>query len=1452
MRKRIPILLLFCLFLSTVGKSQVFKTINVTTPGTLSTLLTENELSTVTDLTITGNIDARDFRTIRDNVLALNSLNIKDVDISAYYGTDGTDGGTSNNLANAIPGYAFYRKNTLTSITLPESATTINQWCFFSNTGITSITIPKSIKTIDGYAFQDCNRLTTLIIDDATVDIGGAAFYNCKLLSNISFGNGEVTIGNGSFSACKSLTNLTIPGSVKSFAQYAFNSCTGLKSVVIHQPSTTISENMFSDCTGLTSVIIPNTIETIGQYAFSNCTSLTGITIPNSVKTIGINSFNNCISISKIVVPDSVTEIASGVFYNCKGLKSVILPSSVSLLNTAAFAFCSALDTIKVLSYLPIPTAPYSYTSNEVFDSVDKSKCKIYIPYKSKNKYLVADQWKEFSNYIENENGVYLESTIYPIGASENSTMGFNIKSNTTWTISSDQTWIKINKLTGTNNDTITVTADANKSIGTRIAKITILDSNNIPQFLSIIQNASQKVINESSGNLNGALSNDEKKIVSNLKLTGTMDARDFKVLRDSLPLLSDLDLSDVAIEDYTGNEGTEDDSNRSYPANGIPQYAFYTNYGSFAKTSLKTISFPRLLNSIGSWSFFNCTGITEIYIPKSVNNIGSEAFSGCTGLKTINVSNRKPVLLTYGIYDNNVFKYVDTLKCILRVPYNTKQLYSTANIWKKFINMVEYPYYLFLNSDTVQINSKTGDTINFGIKSNVSWTASADSTWLKFKSATGVNNDSLILIADSNPYLIPRTTVVRINSSKLEPENITVIQEGRVVTYTITAGNLKTIIPPEIKRNITNIVLNGTMDARDFRVVRDSMPNLVKIDLSKIHISYYKGLDGTIQDSNSPGYLPVIFPANEIPAGAFKRDFSLESTKIFNSVIMPDSVTSIGNESFSGCIGITEVKISELIISIKDGAFENCSGLINFEIPKTVINLGAYVFEGCSNLTSVIINAPITSISGSLFNSCTNLSTLTIPNTITSVGEFAFYGCGSLKSLLLPAGVTSIGQCAFIDCTGLTEFTIPSSVISIGGWCFANCHSLTKIIAYGSKPSNINLGYCVFSIADGNSNPPPSSCMLVVPAGTKSSYSVADQWKDFRNINDSLVAITDPILMVDKMVDGNVNASIIKIGVLKGIKNTDLDNLTVTATAKYDNANVGVNKTITVVYTISGSASWKYPQLENYVITTGKISDYVTLNALATPAPGCEGDNLDLSYAIKTGTPTQYKITFDDTAQNAGLKNIPYTDLHSDNISDILSLPIPAKTEDGTFSGTLKMNNELNVESPDYPFTFTINVSSNYIRTKFNLLVMFDNSANRFSDYQWYKNNIEIAGATKQFYVDPDGLTGSYSLKLTTTNGNTLYSCPIVLNRSSVKAQVTTFPNPVKENEPCTVQLTGLTDDQLKVSKLSVYNIQGICVYETSVVMNLNQFNLALSGAYIGHLTTSGIDYVFKIIVGK
>ena len=348
-------------------------------------------------------------------------------------------------------------------------------------------------------------------------------------------------------------------------------------------------------------------------------------------------------------------------------------------------------------------------------------------------------------------------------------------------------------------------------------------------------------------------------------------------------------------------------------------------------------------------------------------------------------------------------------------------------------------------------------------------------------------------------------------------------------------------------------------------------------------------------------------------------------------------------------------------------------------------------------------------------------------------------------------------------------------------------------------------------------------------------------------------LTITNPVVVLDKMVDGNTTAVITKIGDLQGLETIDINKVTVTATANYNNPAVGVNKTISVEYTLGGAAMDNYKVPANYTITGAKISDNITLSSTITSTSGCEGSYLDLEYTVLTGTPTQYKITFSNAAINAGILNVNYTDLTTFFSTGTLPVTIPKGTKDGVYQGTLQMRNELGIEGPVYNFQFTINVSSDFIIPKFDDVVLCDNSSNNFVTYQWYKNGSIIDGATKQFYNDPDGLIGSYSLKVTTTDGQTLYTCSKELSIPLIK-KISVYPSPAKINQPCTVKMTGLTNEELDGAKMSIYSMQGKIIYHSTKVERQNIINLpAVDGMYIGNVTTSkGEVFPFKVIVAK
>ena len=162
---------------------------------------------------------------------------------------------------------------------------------------------------IDSSAFAGCNSLTSVTIPDSVTSIGNFAFERCSSLTSITIPDSVTSIGKFAFYGCSSLTSVTIPDSVTSIGLQAFYCCTSLTSITIPDSVTSIGGNAFNGCTSLTSITIPDSVTSIGEGAFSDCSSLTNITIPDSVTSIEVGAFYNCSSLTIVTVLNPSCEI---------------------------------------------------------------------------------------------------------------------------------------------------------------------------------------------------------------------------------------------------------------------------------------------------------------------------------------------------------------------------------------------------------------------------------------------------------------------------------------------------------------------------------------------------------------------------------------------------------------------------------------------------------------------------------------------------------------------------------------------------------------------------------------------------------------------------------------------------------------------------------------------------------------------------------------------------------------------------------------------------------------------------------------------------------------------------------------------------------------------------------------------------------------------------------------
>jgi len=304
--------------------------------------------------------------------------------------------------ATSIGDYAFFHRQSLQSVTLPNTITSIGMNAFYQCSALREITIPSSVTSIGSQAFGVCNSLSSVKIlgeipptlegentfltdgylkiyvpykylndyknnefwrqysdidiimsDTSSFEVEGITYVLDKLTGEVwVVSKGEDNKYTGKVSIPSQVTcdddNKTY--SVTGIYEGAFSGCTGLTSVTIPSSVTSIGDDAFWGCTGLESVTIPSSVTSIEERAFLGCTKLTSVTIPEGVTSIGIIAFSGCTGLTSVTIPSSVTSIEERTFVDCKSLTSVTIPEGVTSIGYSAFSGCTSLKSVTIPS----------------------------------------------------------------------------------------------------------------------------------------------------------------------------------------------------------------------------------------------------------------------------------------------------------------------------------------------------------------------------------------------------------------------------------------------------------------------------------------------------------------------------------------------------------------------------------------------------------------------------------------------------------------------------------------------------------------------------------------------------------------------------------------------------------------------------------------------------------------------------------------------------------------------------------------------------------------------------------------------------------------------------------------------------------------------------------------------------------------------------------------------
>lgn len=350
--------------------------------GELSNVLSGITLTNINALKVTGTLNETDFKYIRENLTALEVLDLSGTNMTVF-----------PNRA-----LAFYNgeNTTLKEVILPEGLISIEEAAFANCTALEKLNVPSIVNTLGRWILEN-TKVTSFTIPQGVTEIPASCFYG-SAITTINIPPSVKTIGNWAFQDAK-LTEVVIPSSVTSIGKWAFgceNNNPTLQSVIIEANITEIPECCFYLQTKLTSLSLPEGITAIGDDAFCGC-KISSLTLPSSLKTIGARAFSNN-GITQLTIPNKVESIGNAAFAH-NSIDNIDFPATLVSLHATAFKWESMNEVIcRALSVPQTPQTDEFDNSWRPFYQINKN-CVLKVPAESLTIYQQA--WGGYFQSVE-------------------------------------------------------------------------------------------------------------------------------------------------------------------------------------------------------------------------------------------------------------------------------------------------------------------------------------------------------------------------------------------------------------------------------------------------------------------------------------------------------------------------------------------------------------------------------------------------------------------------------------------------------------------------------------------------------------------------------------------------------------------------------------------------------------------------------------------------------------------------------------------------------------------------------------------------------------------------------------------------------------------------------------------------------------------------------------------